>query len=315
MKRITLTQYEGTIPRCKEQWSRSASDYKNEINRRYKKLSQEEMNAVLNKAKSSEKERQECIELIIDSLGPLIMRLALQFSKENNYMDYVQEAAMTIIDCVEKYDTEHESGSSFITYCVTSIVSKFNHKGSELDGVITYSSVTESERSKIRSFKEKYIITNGVPPSKYDIEEECKRIGIPYSDSYFIYGSPIKSIDMVDDEEDTSFYTKTPMDYINEMEPDKNFVPDSWSDSYDYEKIFQEIRNRYSEFAKNNKKMPEDSALRNIEMLFEYYGVGVPIPLSINELSRKYKISEQRVRVILEQTPEYIRKLVSDKDL
>lgn len=297
------------VPKSKQEWTKSASIYKNVVNRRYVKVDKDEMKHMVRCARCSDGDKREYyISKIVDAMGPLIMKLALKFSSSFDYMDYVQEGAMAVMTSIDKFDIAHKSGSSFVTYCVTAILARYNMITCEWKHIVRNPSITATELKAFRKFCTEHSISTGALPDEYDIKEYCKLHKIPYIKG-MEYGSVYETIDKPHEDGYVSV-----MDEID-ITTGQNFMPDRWVEDYDNLEWVHVVAKNFIDRMSRNKTQQSDKFERDIDILFDYYGIDGREPMTIYELSIKYDTSETRVSQILKSTPAKIRKCWNNIDL
>jgi len=321
-KKITINGFGGVAPTCKINWTRSAQAFKNEVNRSYTELSKNELSDLVRKAQSEKNAKKKSLleEKILNALGPLIMRLAMQYATSDNYMDYVQDACLTVIkQCVDGFNTRHESNSSFVTYCKRAIVANFNVTADSYCTVAT--GLKRSEISLIRNYIANYERLCDVEPSEEEIKKVCEDNDITYTKD-IVSGIVIRSVDDYNPESDDTFYGPSVVADVDRLTIDKNLEPDSWVNDFDSLSLLSEIRDLFIKVQTEqiNKKTNEPNTryknnLRDIDILFKYYGAAGFQKKTRFELALEYGLTEEMIRVIIERTPKMIMAIVRKSKL
>lgn len=294
----------GNIPAAKSDWTRSAKAFQTYVSDNYTPLTVEDMAIHLSGAHNGNKND---IDIIINSVSPIAMRAGLCYSRNMNFMDYVQEALVVILGCIKTYDIDHNSAASFVTYCVSAIQKHFDSLGDYLDKTVP-TKVPMYEIGVVNKFIDRYFVSRGEVASISDLSELDTKFDPVRAYESIISGSTVDT------------------DYSNITADEYDGAQQDLTESFEHNddvvgtlKFVIAACKKKIEISKNNAKngvhdcnwLKHDNRLRDIEILFAYYGVDGAEPMDVEELSCKYNMTARRVEQIIKTTPDMIRELVT----
>lgn len=141
-------------------------------------LTEEQTNEFILKYKESKDKKY--LEALLQSNMGLLKKIVYEEVKSNNsiynYEDYLQEAILCFITCVNKFDTNNKENAKFITYFYNSVSKLLKGYTFKMNrGSLNLKKNTYLKYVKAVEFERKYIEEHGIKPSN-----ECvaKNVGV-----------------------------------------------------------------------------------------------------------------------------------------
>lgn len=222
----------------------------------------------------------------IENNQRLVVSIAKRYSFSTPLDDLVIEGNIGLIIALKKYDMTKKT--KFSTYATLWIRQTINRYIKNSEKMIRLPVHVEEKIYTINSQRESFIIKNGREPS---VDEISKMTGFSKEKIMLLqkYETELSVI--------TSLNAKIKDETDTEME---NFII---NDDNPYEKVDEKLFLNEMKNIINNSRLNQ----RTIEILFSRYGIEDGIPKTLEELSKKYNITSERIRQIEKKGLQQLR--------
>lgn len=250
-------------------------------------LTQEEEKKLAYRMKNGDKD---AIDKMVASNLRFVVSVAKQYQNKGlPLIDLIQEGCTGIIRACESYDVD--TGNKFISYAVWWIRQAILQAISDQCRTVRVPVNHIVTMNKINKMVEKFEQENGRFPSNEEIEEETK---LPIDKINFTLSSSYRTTSL-----DSSFKDDEDASLLIDILPNTN-IEDS-DERIEYQEDYKELLNILSNLSD-----------REHDIVVMYFGIGM-FPMQYEEIANRFGIGSERVRQILHEALEYLRKNYSNE--